>query len=87
MSEHAAANSATDVAAERWALFRQRLETPDDYIESLRSRDLEVYLFGERVEEPVDHPMIRPSMNALAASYQLALDDPELATAESPYIG
>ena len=29
-----------------------------DYIESLRGRRLKVYLFGERVDEPVDHPAI-----------------------------
>jgi 4-hydroxybutyryl-CoA dehydratase/vinylacetyl-CoA-Delta-isomerase len=79
--------SPTSNAEERWALFGDCLQTPDDYIESLRGRDLEVYLFGERVEEPVDHPIIRPSINALAASYQLAQEDPELATAESPYTG
>jgi 4-hydroxybutyryl-CoA dehydratase/vinylacetyl-CoA-Delta-isomerase len=31
-----------------------------EYIQSLRGRDLKVYLFGELVGEPVDHPMIRP---------------------------
>ena len=39
-----------------------------DYIESLRGRNLRVYLFGELVAEPVDHPMIRPSGNAVAKS-------------------
>jgi len=55
----------------------------EDYIDSLRGRDMRVYLFGERVEEPVDHPMIRPSMNAMAETYDLAVEDPDLATAES----
>ncbi len=36
------------------------IRTGDDYIQSLRGRDLVVYLFGELVKEPVDHPMIRP---------------------------
>src|SRR5687768_18297472 len=58
-----------------------------DYIQSLRGRGLKVHLFGQVVPEPVDHPMIRPSINALAATYKLAVDDPELATAESPYTG
>jgi len=39
-----------------------------DYIESLRGRDLTVYLFGELIDEPVDHPIIRPSINAVAAT-------------------
>jgi 4-hydroxybutyryl-CoA dehydratase/vinylacetyl-CoA-Delta-isomerase len=58
-----------------------------DYINSLRGRQLRVYLMGERVDEPVDHPMIRPSVNAMAMSYQLASEQPELATAESPLTG
>lgn len=56
-----------------------------DYVESLRGRNLKVYLFGERVKEPVDHPIIRPSINAMAATYDLAAEEPELATARSPY--
>jgi len=56
-----------------------------DYIESLRGRKLRVFLFGEAVAEPVDHPVIRPSINAVAETYDLALRDPELASAASPY--
>jgi len=63
------------------------LRTGADYIESLRGRDLSVYLFGERVEEPVDHPMIRPSINAVAATYDLACEAPELGTTESSLSG
>ena len=38
-----------------------------EYIESLRRLGPRtVYLFGERVENPVDHPLIRPSVNACA---------------------
>ena len=42
------------------------IRTGEDYIQSLRGRDLKIYLFGELVKEPVDHPMIRPSINAVA---------------------
>jgi 4-hydroxybutyryl-CoA dehydratase/vinylacetyl-CoA-Delta-isomerase len=58
-----------------------------EYIESLRGRKLKVYLMGEVVEEPVDHPIIRPSINAVAQTYDLANDDPELASAVSPFTG
>ncbi|MGH8539992.1 MAG: 4-hydroxyphenylacetate 3-hydroxylase family protein [Stenotrophobium sp.] len=58
-----------------------------DYIESLRGRGLVVYLFGERVPEPVDHPMIRPSINAVARTYDLAVEQPELASVVSPFTG
>jgi 4-hydroxybutyryl-CoA dehydratase/vinylacetyl-CoA-Delta-isomerase len=64
-----------------------RITTPTDYIQSLRGRNLKVYLFGERVEEPVDHPVIRPSVNAVAETYELALREPELATVVSPLTG
>jgi len=72
-------------AADRWARFRP-IRTGDDYVESLRGRGVEVWLFGEQVEEPVDHPIIRPSINALKMTYDLAIDDPELATAHSELI-
>ncbi|MBX3421398.1 MAG: hypothetical protein KF752_07555 [Pirellulaceae bacterium] len=57
------------------------------YIDSLRGRKLKVYLFGELVQEPVDHPIIRPSINAVAETYDLAVREPELATAMSPFTG
>jgi 4-hydroxybutyryl-CoA dehydratase/vinylacetyl-CoA-Delta-isomerase len=63
------------------------IRTSEDYLESLRRRDLDVWLLGERVEEPVDHPIIRPSINAVAATYDLAVRDPELATARSAITG
>jgi len=72
-------------AADRWSRFRP-LVTGDDYVASLRNRGVEVWLFGERVEEPVDHPIIRPSINALKMTYDLAIADPELATAHSDLI-
>ncbi len=50
------------------------LKTGKEYIESLRKLNLNVYLFGEKVESPVDHPIIIPSMNAVAMTYDLALD-------------
>jgi 4-hydroxybutyryl-CoA dehydratase/vinylacetyl-CoA-Delta-isomerase len=63
------------------------IRTGTEYIESLRKRNLNVWLFGERVAEPVDHPMIRPSVNAVAATYDLAAANPELASAVSPFTG
>ena len=63
------------------------IRTADDYIASLRNRKLKVYLFGELVAEPVDHPVIRPSINAVAETYRLAQEDPQLAAAESSLSG
>jgi len=63
------------------------IRTADEYVASLRGRKLKVYLFGERVEEPVDHPVIRPSINAVADTFRLAEEDPELASARSSISG
>lgn len=59
------------------------IRNAEDYVASLRGRDMAVYLMGERVEEPVDHPIIRPSVNAMATTYELAEEAPELASAYS----
>jgi 4-hydroxybutyryl-CoA dehydratase/vinylacetyl-CoA-Delta-isomerase len=59
------------------------IRTADEYIQSLRGRNLDVYLFGEKVQEPVDHPYIRPSINAVAETYRLAEQQPDVGTAAS----
>ena len=46
--------------------------TGAQYEESLRKMNFKVYLQGERVANPVDHPIIRPSMNSVKATYELA---------------
>jgi 4-hydroxybutyryl-CoA dehydratase / vinylacetyl-CoA-Delta-isomerase len=58
-----------------------------EYIESLRGRIMKVYLFGELIGEPVDHPMIRPSINAVAETYDIANSEPEIATSRSSLTG
>ncbi|MDB9995090.1 hypothetical protein OAD95_03010 [Flavobacteriaceae bacterium] len=65
----------------------QKIQSGKDYINSLRDRGLNVYLFGEKVLEPVDHDMIRPSINAVAQTYDLAISNPELASVISPFTG
>ena len=50
------------------------MKTGKEYIESLRKLKLNVYMFGEKVAVPVDHPIIIPSMNAVAVTYDLAKD-------------
>ncbi len=66
---------------------QRKITNGAEYIDSLRGRDMRVHLLGERVAEPVDHPLIRPSVNAMAATYDLAVEDPEMATAESSICG
>lgn len=66
---------------------KEKIHSGEDYIRSLRGRDLKIYLFGELVQEAVDHPMIRPSINALAKTYDLFVAAPELAAVTSPFTG
>ncbi len=50
------------------------LKTPQQYLDELRQMNIELYMFGEKVENRVDHPIIRPSINSVAMTYKLALD-------------
>jgi 4-hydroxybutyryl-CoA dehydratase/vinylacetyl-CoA-Delta-isomerase len=65
------------------------MKTPDQYVESLRRMNLEVYLLGERVKNPVDHPIIRPSLNSVVMTFQLAAEEEhrELMTTPSHLTG
>ena len=46
--------------------------TAEQYEESLEKLNLVVYMFGERVDDVVGNPIIRPSMKAVAKTYELA---------------
>ncbi|MFU8794223.1 MAG: 4-hydroxyphenylacetate 3-hydroxylase family protein [Dethiobacteria bacterium] len=63
--------------------------TADQYLYSLRQLNFKLYLFGEQVENVVDHPIIRPSLNAVAKTYELAEEAryKDLMTAESSLTG
>jgi 4-hydroxybutyryl-CoA dehydratase/vinylacetyl-CoA-Delta-isomerase len=65
------------------------MKTPQEYIESLRKLKLSVYMFGKRVENVVDDPIIRPSLNAVAMTYSMALNPKyeEIMTATSHITG
>jgi 4-hydroxybutyryl-CoA dehydratase / vinylacetyl-CoA-Delta-isomerase len=75
----------TTTAEALWA-GAPTLKTGQDYVDSLRGRHTRLFLMGERVEEPADHPMVVPSINAMRATYDLAVEHPDLATAWSPLV-
>ncbi len=60
-----------------------------EYVESIRAmKGRKVYYMGERVEDTTTHPVLRPSMNCIIESYEMA-QNPEyedLMTAWSPFI-
>jgi 4-hydroxybutyryl-CoA dehydratase/vinylacetyl-CoA-Delta-isomerase len=63
--------------------------TREQYLDSLRKLKIKVYLFGELVENFVDHPIIRPSINSVAMTYELAQqpEHEDLMTATSNLTG
>ena len=65
------------------------LMTGEQYIESLRKLNTRVYMFGEQIDNWVDHPIIRPSINSVAATYDLAQVDEykDIMTAKSNLTG
>ncbi|MEL6186458.1 MAG: 4-hydroxyphenylacetate 3-hydroxylase N-terminal domain-containing protein, partial [Myxococcota bacterium] len=69
-------------------MTRRTLRTAEEYLQSLRDRNLRLFVEGERVDNPVDHPQIRPAVNAIAATYALAHRDEtrEVATSYSDLV-
>jgi 4-hydroxybutyryl-CoA dehydratase/vinylacetyl-CoA-Delta-isomerase len=65
------------------------ITTQEEYRESLRGMKKRIFMFGEEIKNSVDHPMIRPSLNAVAMTYELAKDPAhvELMTAQSNLTG
>ncbi len=49
------------------------LMTGNEYIESIRKMKTQVYMFGKKVASPVDDPILRPSLNSVRMTYDLAL--------------
>ncbi len=65
------------------------LKTTEQYLESLQKMKPKAFVLGEQIENPVGHPMIRPSINAVAETYRLA-EEPQyldLISTISPYTG
>ena len=65
------------------------LMTGEQYIESLRKMKTRVYMFGEKIDNWVDHPIIRPSIDCVKVTYDLAQDPQyaDLMTAKSNLTG
>ncbi|MFW9860669.1 MAG: 4-hydroxyphenylacetate 3-hydroxylase family protein [Candidatus Thorarchaeota archaeon] len=66
------------------------LMTGDEYRASLKKRKpLKVYFLGERIEDPIEHPIIKASINSVALTYDLAHDEDnkELMTTRSVITG
>ena len=48
------------------------MKTAKEYLESMKKMHFELYMFGERVTNHADNPIIKPTRNCVAATYELA---------------
>jgi len=48
------------------------MKTKAEYIVSMRNMHFELYMFGERVTNLVNNPIVRPTIDCMAATYELA---------------
>ncbi len=81
-----AINQDAPSSADLWDEFPV-IANADDYIDSLKGRPMTIYCMGEKVEDVVGHPLIWPSINAMAETYRVASENPALATAQSSIAG
>jgi aromatic ring hydroxylase len=59
----------------------------DAYLKSLRATDREIWMGGERIDDVVDHPMLRGGAEAIAAYYDLQFELPDLLLVDDPETG
>ena len=46
--------------------------TGEQYVKSIRKMNMEIYMFGEKISNAADNPLLRPSLNSVKATYDLA---------------
>lgn len=65
------------------------LMTSEQYVESLRKMNRNIYMLGKKVENPVDDPILRPSLNCLIETYDMAQmpEFEDIITATSQFTG
>lgn len=65
------------------------LMTSKQYVESIRKMQRNIYFLGKKLDNPVDHPVLRPSMNCLIETYDMAFmpEFEELMTTTSQFTG
>ena len=49
-------------------------KTPEEYIESIAGIKPRIFIAGKRIDDVTRHPNTRPGIDAVAKTYELALD-------------
>ena len=63
------------------------LKTPEEYLNSIKTQKYNLYMFGEKIEDWFNHPIIAPTINPVVLTYKLAQEHPDLLTATSHLTG
>ncbi|NIN53073.1 MAG: 4-hydroxybutyryl-CoA dehydratase, partial [Nitrososphaeria archaeon] len=65
------------------------LKTPEEYVESLKKLKPNMYISDEKVSDITTHPLLKPAVNTLKLSYELAMkpEYEDLMTAKSQLTG
>ena len=50
------------------------LKTPQEYFNSIKQQKYNLYIFGEKIDRWFNHPIIKPTINPVILTYQLAQD-------------
>lgn len=50
-----------------------KINTPEEYVQSLRELKTEIWTFGEKIDNVVERPLFIPHINAVAKTYELSL--------------
>ena len=64
------------------------MKSVEQYLTSLKSRSVRLFVRGQLVADPIEHPLVAPSVRTVGETYRLA-DEPahrELFTAHSRFI-
>ena len=63
--------------------------TGDQFVESIKNINMKIFMFGEKIESAVTDPILRPSLNSVKATYDLAMmpEYEDLMTAKSHLTG
>jgi 4-hydroxybutyryl-CoA dehydratase/vinylacetyl-CoA-Delta-isomerase len=48
------------------------MKTAQEYLDSIKKMRFELYMFGEKITNHADNPIIKPTRNCIAATYELA---------------
>jgi 4-hydroxybutyryl-CoA dehydratase/vinylacetyl-CoA-Delta-isomerase len=69
--------------------YNMALMTGEQYIESIKKMKMQIYMFGKKIENSVENPILRPSLNSVKATYDLAQlpEYEDLMTAKSSLTG